>query len=441
MITFSKIGRKGNLGNQLFQIASAIGLAVENEIQYAFLPWQYQRYFKNKLPEVKELPKDLIACEERQYPHYNWQFEDKNQNYDLNGWLQSEKYFDKPLTRFYFEFSEDFAETIRRKFAEAFTKKTILISIRRGDFVDHPDYFQLPISYYINSLVKYFPDWQSRNLIILSDDVKYCKFHFSFLKNAWFGDDLSGIEQLCLGAMCDDSIISNSTFSWWSAWLGEKPGSTIVRPAYNFAEEKRRELNDNDYFPERWQRYDHRSEKLALENISFCFRDDANEILSDYLLRYFEADVSKKHTPDTIPGFTYVFKKNYLPPPMVLVLSAAIANQGMRLVIVNAINRVFRVSKFLNYAGFLQQNDFGKFSSIFSFGPDHKKASAIMYLKSNSVTDQIEALPPDTVEVIGCDVGEFLSFGGYAFSIKDQFKRKKNQLKSSIKKMLFIKKK
>jgi hypothetical protein len=443
MIIFSKIGKKGNLGNQLFQIASTIGLAVENETQYGFLPWQYQQYFKNKLPELKGLPANLIACNESQYSYYHWPFEDKNENYDLNGWLQSEKYFDKSLTKFYFEFSDRFVEQIRKKYAEAFSKKTILISIRRGDFVDHSDYFQLPDSFYINSLVKYFPDWQSRNLIILSDDINYCKFHFSFLKNAWFADHLNGIEQLCLGAMCDDFIISNSTFSWWCAWLGEKSESTVVRPAQNFDGKKRLESDDKDYFPERWQCYDHRNEKLRLENTTFCFRDGTNEILRNYLLRYFDADVSETAPPTTTPGLTYIFKKDYLLPPLLLVLSCAIVKEQKKLLVVDKANRIFSVSKFLNYSAFLRQNDFGMFSPIFSFIPKDQKETAMdIYVKNNTVpVDQCEALPAAAIEVISCNVGKFLPFGGYVFSIKDQFRRQKNKLKSTIKKVLFIKKK
>lgn len=37
MITFSKLEKKGHLGNQLFQIASTIGVAVDNQHDFVFL--------------------------------------------------------------------------------------------------------------------------------------------------------------------------------------------------------------------------------------------------------------------------------------------------------------------------------------------------------------------------------------------------------------------
>jgi hypothetical protein len=101
MITYSKIGKKGHLGNQLFQIASTIGLAVANNQDFAFLDWKYQEYFKNRLPLLTS-DLSLVNVEEKEYNFHQWNL--KDENYDLSGWLQTEKYFDKALTKHYFEF-------------------------------------------------------------------------------------------------------------------------------------------------------------------------------------------------------------------------------------------------------------------------------------------------------------------------------------------------
>jgi hypothetical protein len=39
MITYSNLGKKGDLGNQLFQIASIIGIAENNHQEYCFPIW------------------------------------------------------------------------------------------------------------------------------------------------------------------------------------------------------------------------------------------------------------------------------------------------------------------------------------------------------------------------------------------------------------------
>jgi len=73
-----------------------------------FLPWQYQQYFKNKLPAISELPAGITSNPEKQFHHYHWDFE-KQTDYDLLGWLQSEKYFDSDKTKYYFEFAAWFS--------------------------------------------------------------------------------------------------------------------------------------------------------------------------------------------------------------------------------------------------------------------------------------------------------------------------------------------
>ncbi len=253
MITFSKLGHKGNLGNQLFQIASTIGIAKKNGHSYSFPVWQYSKFFEYSFP-VSSPEDDFKPIIEEQYPYYEWNV--RKGNYTIDGWLQSEKYFDSHKTKEIFRFKSDFKNQLISKYQELFSKKTILISVRRGDFIKHPYYFQLSFQYYFLAIIKNFPDWENRNLIFTSDTIQYCEYHFSFLKNAYFLKNLSGIEQLVLGSQCDDFVISNSTFSWWTAWLGEKESSKIIRPIKNFSDEFGVQNDDSDYFPSRWISFD-----------------------------------------------------------------------------------------------------------------------------------------------------------------------------------------
>src|SRR5690606_28420515 len=189
----------------------------------------------------------------------------KNGNYDLIGWFQSEKYFNIELTKTYLKFQPELINGVEKKYKNALSKKNILISIRRGDFVNHPYYFQLDYKYYFLAITTQFPDWQTRNLIFTSDDISYCKKHFRFLKNAIFIEKSNAIEQLVLGSLCDDFIISNSTFSWWQAWLGEYETTKIIRPIQNFRGNFKAENNDIDYFPDRWIIFNPKSHKIGLK--------------------------------------------------------------------------------------------------------------------------------------------------------------------------------
>lgn len=264
MITHTTLGKKGNLGNQLFQIASTIGIAEKNRQNYIFPKWIYADYFNYDFSFIENdsnIKFERIV--EKSLSYYEWELGEGN--YDIKGYLQSEKYFDLDKTRKIFEFKGDFVKPILARYSYLFERKNIIITVRRGDFVNHPNYYQLSYKYYFLALIKNFPDWEEKNLIFMSDDINYCKYHFKFLKNAFFIEDLSAIEQLAISSKGDDFIISNSTFSWWMAWLAEKRGGKIIRPLKNFSHNFSKKHDDGDFFPERWIVFDHKKHNISTE--------------------------------------------------------------------------------------------------------------------------------------------------------------------------------
>ncbi|GLB52052.1 hypothetical protein NBRC110019_10910 [Neptunitalea chrysea] len=415
MLTFSKIGRKGNLGNQLFQIASTIGLASDLGVDYGFKKWQYQQYFKNRLPIIDTDTIDFQHEDEKLYEHHKWNLS-IDTDYDLEGWLQTENYFDVAKTKHYFKFSDEVVEKVKNNYKEAFTKETILLSIRRGDFVNHPDYFQTPIQFFINALCSHFPDWlTTKNLIICSDDLNYSKFHFSFLENAFFGENLSAVEQLCLGSLCDHFIISNSTFSWWSAWLGEKECSKIIRPLQNFRGAKAKELNDKDYFPKRWLPYDFENKRIKLNNL-VVEKAEIDTSLKDYLNAFFEFNSVVNETNKK----QLLQDKPYIAPPLLYYYTATKNVESIQL---KPNTSVFKIAKTFNYQEFIDNNyDFGFFSSIFKF-----QNTPLINNRANRTNSDYLNVP----------VGLFVIFGGYKFGLKRYRTEQVKALKRTIKRILF----
>ena len=445
MITFSNLGKRGNLGNQLFQIASTVGIAVKNDHAYCFPNWEYQKYFKHKLPSYKE--KEYCKIEERYFSYHDIDFK-QEKNYDISGWFQTEKYFQNFNIKEYFEFETGFINNIRHKFQNAFSKKTILISIRRGDFVNHPDYFQLSIQYYILALITYFPDWERRNIVVLSDDIKYCKFHFSFLKNVFFAEKFSGIEQLCLGTLCDDFIISNSTFSWWTAWLGEKKESKIIRPLHNFSEDKRKVDNDKDYYPERWICFNHQNLKINLYNTAFYSKSKI-QILNSYLNFIFDIDLKNLSEINLKKQIIFNFIGN-IPPPLSIIhaYNLALENKvGIKGIEIG----VFKIFKKGNYQLFFPTQDFGIFSIIFQF-KKLLKSSKTTFICLNSESEIFKnALDEkkdfsfletnNNLEFITFYSGKFVALFGFKFQYLRAKKKIFNNLKRIVKQIFRISKK
>jgi hypothetical protein len=297
MITFSKLGQKGRLGNALFQIASTIGMAIKYGHEYAFPHWEFSDYFESFKSAAPD--KSFTVLKEKTYTAQNWDLL-PGQNYDLDGWLQTAKYWEhseesRKAVLSTFTFKPEIIEDLKQRYPAYET--AICISIRRGDFVGNSNYYQLSMLYYILALFEKFPDWQERKLYIFSDDLDYCRHHFQSLPNVVFIEE-PPIIQLALGPLCRNFIISNSTFSWWLAYLAG-PEATVIRPIKNLAGKLALLNSEADYWQSDWIIFDHENKKIPAEDVTFTcplFYDHSdrknNANLSVCLLqRYFNTNI------------------------------------------------------------------------------------------------------------------------------------------------------
>lgn len=276
-ITFSKFGKKGRLGNQLFQLASMIGFAEKYRAELCLPRWDYQKYFANKYHA--DATNTLCSTVTEAVYHYTPEYYDAaikgRACVNLDGYFQSEKYWrdSEHLVRKHLEFKHDYKASVIDKYSLALKKPCVAVSIRRGDFVGNKNYYQIPITYYTNAIKQY--DSQDVNFIFFSDDMGYCKLHFGCMENAYFADrktiggyfqeDIYAIEQLCLMTLCQKFIISNSTFSWWGAYLsGSKE---IIRPKQCMSGSLAVRNNEKDFYPAEWQIGN--ENKIDLSDVTF----------------------------------------------------------------------------------------------------------------------------------------------------------------------------
>ena len=260
-ISFSRLGNMGRIGNQLMQIASTIGLAEKHNMAASFPNWAYESYFENPLPHGAMIPNQI---KEKQFTYYEWDI--PAGGCDILGYLQSEKYFAKNI-REQFKFKQPFLQAQKDRYPLQ-DKTKICIQVRRGDYVGNPNYYQLPITYYIDSLYRYFPDWKDCQIIIISDDIEYCKVHFECLPNVIFSSGTE-IEDIAIASICDHFIIANSSFGWWAAYLGEKKHSKIIHPGHLCIGSLGIANNPKDYWPTRWTENKQDGYKLPLKDVTF----------------------------------------------------------------------------------------------------------------------------------------------------------------------------
>lgn len=116
-------------------------------------------------------------------------------------------------------------EEIRQLFSMGIPKKTDMIAIhlRRGDYVNNPFYVDLSSTDYYERAMKEFPH---EKFLVFSDDIEYAKTYF--VGNEFEFAEGTPEEDMDLMASCKGIIISNSSYSWWGAFLGDKNKKVIA---------------------------------------------------------------------------------------------------------------------------------------------------------------------------------------------------------------------
>lgn len=232
------------LGNIMFQIAAAIGYAKENNKQYKFYHELYKpshhgniNIYKNNI--LSKLDTQSIETEASTFYYYTEPYFHYNsipyfkENLILLGYFQSYKYFAKYKKDIvdFFDFSIDHPHK-----QILLNENTCSIHVRRGDYLNLPDYHPTQdISYYIKAI-----EMLDKNTVffIMSDDIDWCYENFNSKnfdrkRRFIFLDNYKSFEDFYLARNCTNNIISNSTFSWWSAWLNKNPSKKIICPNKN----------------------------------------------------------------------------------------------------------------------------------------------------------------------------------------------------------------
>lgn len=232
IVSYAGLGSCGRLGNQLWQIASTIGIAGHRGAGPAFPRWEYEPYFR--VPEwmfYDELPSehftDLTVSAEGQV------------NYLQE--LRHFEYLDEEdgTVRAMFQPSVAAMEELQRRFPTFWLKEHVTaVHVRRGDYVSLPQHFPLPTLDYFRRSRDIVADQEPDTcFLIFSDDPGWCQDNMDSVFGDYDHEYVIGVPRpveiadrqgdpedqydLQLMSFCDRHIISNSTFSWWGAYLSQ----------------------------------------------------------------------------------------------------------------------------------------------------------------------------------------------------------------------------
>jgi Glycosyl transferase family 11. len=173
-----------------------------------------------------------------------------NRYYD--GYWQTEKYFADCRD----DLSRQFAYQSER--ADAFAVNSgvrcpnaVAVHMRMGDYgqkhlsahynyVINPDYYQRAIMEIRKRIAE-------PRFFVCSNNIKKAKELLGHSSEYTYVSDVDGmtdLDEFSIMQQCQHHIMSNSTFSWWAAWLGEKQNTINIAPGILFG--------SKDIIPDRW---------------------------------------------------------------------------------------------------------------------------------------------------------------------------------------------
>lgn len=242
----------GGLGNMLFQIAAGYSHSLRMQSDFALSDSNASLINHTPIEDYKDnIFRNLKfkKCHELiMYRETSFEYTKVSKANDLFlfGYYQSEKYFSNHSTEIRELFSPRKSDIryLHDKYGDV--SEYTSIHVRRGDYLNLQNHHPPCTLEYYNEAISRFDG----KFLVFSDDIEWCKNTFTD-SNFIFVEDNLDYQDLYLMSMCKNSIIANSSFSWWGAWLNENINKQVVYPKQWFGMFAKH--NTKDLIPKEWK--------------------------------------------------------------------------------------------------------------------------------------------------------------------------------------------
>jgi len=224
----------GGLGNQLFQIATAMSYCTEHNKELELVGCDGNRmtyYWDTLLKHFAPLVRPCLPLKCPIYHEIGFSYKpigSMESDFILDGYFQSSKHFKgSKLLGELLTWPADIKERLLTKYGSSiFDPNVVIVHARRGDYLasewNKLVHGPLPASYYQLGIETIKNGIEGKPLFVLiSDDNSFwSSSELEFLKdeNTLIFDE-NDIDTLYLMTQSLNFIIANSTFSWWGAYL------------------------------------------------------------------------------------------------------------------------------------------------------------------------------------------------------------------------------
>jgi hypothetical protein len=212
-------GLAGGLGNQFFLIATVLAKAHANNLT-PFFRFDSSLIYKFHNDYTTSILAGLVFDQNADLSKFTT-IQEKDFNTTLTSDTIIEGYFQKPAL--FHDYKHIIIDTLTipsntadftiNQLRNKYTYRQIVgVQIRRGDYIKLG--WQLDTNYYIRAMA-HFPN---AVFIISTDDRAWCKHQFPTIDILELESDY---DELITLSRLDGIIISQSTFGWWAAYLGD----------------------------------------------------------------------------------------------------------------------------------------------------------------------------------------------------------------------------
>ena len=249
------------LGNILFMIAAALHL--DNDVRVFCSNDKYLKYV-SKLIDILQIPVTLenpSAHINHKWKHYQPTIYKPIDCISqggvvlMDGYFQSYRYFNKAEVFNWFKCPSNIEKEIKNKFGNILSSyETVCVHVRRGDYLKLPERFPFVGKKYIHRAMRLFKNHKVA-YIFTSDDIAWCKKNF-FGDNIFYSENNTEYFDLFLATKCTHNIMSNSTFSWWGAYLNPNENKIVIAPSRWYGPILSREADESkgELIPTEWYR-------------------------------------------------------------------------------------------------------------------------------------------------------------------------------------------
>ena len=247
------------LGSHMFTFATSLGIAHALNYKLIIQPSDLLLKYFELNQTIGDSLENVEKLDITQWRQNTWNRTILSRNLTLEGWWRNWKCFKNvsddirksfTIKSEFLNKSEQFIRSIKPD-----NKTLIGIHVRRGSYlredvqrmgkiVVNKDYISKAMDFYRRR-------YRDARFVVVSNDIKWCMDNISG-KDVFFSNFTEPILDMGILSLCDHTILSVGTFSWWGGWLSR--GTVVYCSDYprSGSHLAKNVIIPEDYYPPSW---------------------------------------------------------------------------------------------------------------------------------------------------------------------------------------------